>query len=397
MTRRDTSIADGRLRVCHVITRLIVGGAQENTLLTCRGLAESGHEVLLVAGPETGPEGSLWPRAAEGGFETRKIDCLRRAVSPWNDARAFRELKRIFREWRPDIVHTHSSKAGILARAAASAARVPVIVHTIHGMSFNRTQPRIIQAAYRAAERWASKRTHMIVTVADAMIEQSVRAGVAVRDKFVTIRSGLETEAFCPDAAARERSRREWGVSDEDIVVGTVARLFRNKGYEEIIEAMPGALARDSRLRFVWIGDGAHRDRYERRLIEQGIRDRVHFSGLVPPENMPSLFAGFDIVVHASRWEGLPRALVQALLTEVPVVSFDNDGAPEVVIPGETGKLVAFGDIQGLAAAMIELAMDPALRARLGRAGRTRMLAMYDWRRMVRDIESLYRELRRYP
>lgn len=388
-------MAAGRLRVCHVITRLIVGGAQENTLLTCRGLAELGHEVLLVAGPETGPEGSLWTQTAAGGFETRILDCLRRAVSPWNDARAFRELKRLFREWRPDIVHTHSSKAGILARAAASAARVPVIVHTIHGMSFNRTQRRFVQAAYRAAERWAARRTHMIVTVADAMIEQSVRAGVADRAKFVTIRSGLETEAFHADPIARERRRREWGVSDDNIVVGTVARLFENKGYEEIIEAVPGALARDGRLKFVWVGDGAHRGRYEHRLVELGIRDRVHFAGLIPPVEMPSYFAGFDIVVHASRWEGLPRALVQSLLMEVPVVSFDNDGAPEVVIPGETGKLVPLDDISGLAAALVELAADRVLRERMGRAGRAKMLTMYDGRRMVRDIVALYHGLMR--
>jgi glycosyltransferase involved in cell wall biosynthesis len=381
------------VKICHVITRLIVGGAQENTILTCRGLAERGHEVTLIAGPETGPEGSLWGETSAAGYQTMVLDDLRRAVRPVRDARAFFRLRAVFRQLRPDVVHTHSSKAGILARHAAAAAGVPVIVHTIHGMSFNRTQFFPTRALYRGLERRAARVTTGFVAVADAMIEQSVAAGIAPRDRFLLIRSGMETNRFARDARARVRVRAQWGVGDEQIVVGTVARLFRNKGYEEILQAMPTAVAARPDLRFVWIGHGPHRGRYERRLLRLGLRDRVHFAGLVPPGQIPEVLNGVDILLHASRWEGLPRAVVQALLTEVPAVCFDNDGAPEVVLNGQTGILVPFGHAAGLAEAVVRLADDAELRRRLGRQGREHCLWEFDWRRMVHGIDALYQRL----
>lgn len=381
------------LNICHVITRLIIGGAQENTVLTCRGLHEKGHRVTLIAGPETGPEGSLWDEARSSGCEVVALDLLRRDVQPIVDLRARRKLVQLFRRIKPDVVHTHSSKAGIVARSAAFAAGVTVIVHTIHGMSFNRTQSRWVRAAYRMMERRAARYTHGIITVADAMIEQAVAASIAPRERFTTIRSGLETDQFAPCAESRQKHRGEWGVGEGEIVVGTIARLFMNKGYEEIIAAMPSAVAREPRLRFVWIGDGADRSRYERELARLGLRERVTLAGLVRPEQVASIINGFDILLHASRWEGLPRAVVQGLLAEVPAISFDNDGAPEVVLPERTGILVRFGDVGGLADAMAALAGDPQRRRELGRCGRAHFLDLYDWRRMVDDIERLYRRI----
>jgi len=385
------------MRICHVITRLIIGGAQENTVLTCRGLAERGHDVTLIAGEETGPEGSLWDKAEEAGCELIRLPAMGRAVSPVQDLLARRELRRTFRRLRPDVVHTHSSKAGILGRSAARAANVPVIVHTIHGMSFNRTQPRLVRGMYRFLEQRAASYTTHFVAVADAMIEQAVAAGIAPRERFSTIRSGIETERFTPRPDERARHRRAWGVADDEIVVGTIARLFENKGYEETLAAMPLAAARSQRLRFVWIGDGAHRPRYEAELRTNGLRQRTHLLGLVQPEQIPSLLNGLDVLVHASRWEGLPRAVVQALLMQVPAVSFDNDGAPEVVIHGETGLLVRYDDVAGLADAIVQLAMDPSLRKRLGECGRTRCLSMFDWRTMVQELHRLYNRLMDQP
>jgi glycosyltransferase involved in cell wall biosynthesis len=383
------------VNICHVITRLIIGGAQENTVLTCRGLVERGHRVTLVAGPETGPEGSLWDQARDSGCELISLHNLCRAVHPVRDLKARRDLVSVFRSIGPDVVHTHSSKAGILGRSAAAAACVPVVVHTIHGMSFNRTQPVVVQWLYRGLERRAARQTHALVGVADSMIEQSVAAGIAPRHRFAVIRSGVETDRFAPRPDLRARHRSEWGLSTDEVVVGTVARLFENKGYDEIITAMPAMLAQSPRLRFVWVGDGKHRADYEDRLRRMGIRDRVLFLGLLPPEQVATVLNGFDIVLHASRWEGLPRAVVQGLLTGVPAVSFDNDGAPEVVIPGETGILVPYGDTSRLAAAVSQLAEGSALRTQLGAAGRARCLVEFDWRTMVAQIEALYERLTR--
>lgn len=377
------------MNICHVITRLIIGGAQENTILTCRGLTEKGHHVTLVAGPETGPEGSLWNQARAAGCRIVTIDALRRAVHPWRDLHARSALRTLFAQDRPDVVHTHSSKAGIVARSAAAIARAPLIVHTIHGMSFNRTQNAATRWIYRALERRAARHTDAFIAVADAMIDQSVAAGLAPRERFVTIRSGMETDRYRPDPAIRSRVRAEWGVGERDVVVGTVARLFKHKGYEDILAAMP-RVAANADLRFVWIGDGANRSDYEAALQRIGLRDRVRLLGLLPPDAVAAAINGFDLLVHASRWEGLPRAVVQALLTEVPAISFDNDGAPEVVIPGRTGRLVPYGDIHGLASTIAQLAADPAERQRLGRQGRTHCLVEFDWRRMVDQIEALY-------
>lgn len=381
------------MHICHIITRLIIGGAQENTLLTCEGLRARGHRVTLIAGPTTGPEGSLVARALAGGYAYLELPELIRAVNPWMDLRAQRQLTMELRRLGPDIVHTHSSKAGIIGRLAARDARVRRIVHTIHGMSFNRTQPWPVQRAYAWLERRAARHTHRIVTVADAMIEQTVAAGVCSREKLETIYSGMEVERFTPAAERRAAARARWGVTDDDVVVGTVARLFRKKGYEQLIPIMDAAAGREPRLRFVWVGDGAQRTEYEQELGRRGLRSRVTLTGLVPPERVGDEMAGFDILAHTSQWEGLPRTVVQALLMQVPAVAFDIDGTPEVVLEGRTGRIVRLGDEARFVEALCELAADRTLRERLGQAGRAACVERFDWRRMVDQLEALYERL----
>ncbi len=382
------------MHICHVITRLIVGGAQENTILTCEGLHERGHRVTLIAGPTHGREGSLVERARAGGYEYIELRELIRPVNPWMDLRARRYLQMEFDRLRPDIVHTHSSKAGIVGRFAAQDARVPRVVHTIHGMSFNRTQPAIVRRAYAWLERQAARRTHRIVTVADAMIDQTVAAGVSPREKLCTVYSGMEIEHFTPSAERRAAARRKLQLADEDIAVGTVARLFRRKGYEQLIPIMAAAAEREPRLRFVWIGDGAQRDDYEHELARLGLRNRTRLVGLVAPREVPDWLAGCDLLAHTSQWEGLPRAVVQALLLQVPAVAFAIDGTPEVVIDGQTGRLVALNDLPAFTSALCELAGDAERRHALGRAGRELCRERFDWRHMVDELERVYEGIR---
>jgi len=381
------------MKIAHVITRLIVGGAQENTILTCEGLARRGHEVTLIAGPQTGPEGSLWPRARAGGYETITETTLVRNVQPISEWRCAGKLERLFRERQFDIVHTHSSKAGILGRYAAHRAGIRPIVHTIHGMSFNRTQSVATRMLYRSLERRAAKWTDAFVCVADAMTDQAVKAKVAPRERFTTIRSGMETELYLPDPDARRDVRSEWGMPNDAVVVGTVARLFRNKGYEQLLQALPKIAEAFSNIWFVWIGDGAQRDEYVAKLERIGLRDRVHLTGLVPPDDIPRLLCGVDILVHASLWEGLPRAIVQAALTEMPAVSFDNDGAPEAIADGVTGLLAPLRDANRLAECVIELAGDANRRSDMGRRAREYCLDRFDEELMVDHIEALYERL----
>ena len=378
------------MRIAHVITRLIIGGAQENTLLICAGLAEAGHDVTLIAGTQTGPEGSLWSEAVRMGVRTIEFPPLVRQVAPLTDWSCARELAALFRREQFDVVHTHSSKAGILGRWAAHKAGTPLVVHTIHGMSFNRTQTPPVRWFYRSLERRAAPWTDAFISVADAMTAQAVAAGIAPAERFTTIYSGMRVDDFHADPDLRTMNRAVWKLEPDQIVIGTVARLFRNKGYEHILAALPRIVERCPRARFVWVGDGRDRGRYQATLAKLGRTGRVRFEGLVPPARIPQLLAGFDILLHASLWEGLPRAAVQALLTEVPVVCFALDGASEVVETGVTGTCVRPGDTAGLADAVIELANDADRRAALGREGRRRCLERFDYRRMVRDIAALY-------
>jgi glycosyltransferase involved in cell wall biosynthesis len=382
------------MRIVHIITRLIVGGAQENTILSCEGLQARGHEVTLLSGPTTGPEGSLVERAQSGDYAFRQLPNMVRRVSPLHDTKAYFVLRRLLEESKPDVVHTHSSKAGVLGRLAAHHAGVPVIVHTIHGMSFNRTQPLFVRTAFAMAERLCAEKCHALVSVADAMTRQAQAAGVGRPEQFETIRSGIIVDDFDPAAYNPSDTRRHWGIDDQSVVVGTVARLFRNKGYEQLIEIIAQAAAAEPRLRFVWFGDGADRGRYECELRERGLDGLVTIAGLVPPAQMPQVLAGIDILAHTSQWEGLPRAVVQALLMEKPVVSFAIDGAPEVVEPGATGELAELNDNRAFAAALVALARDASRRSAYGAAGRQRCLAEFGHHAMVEKLEALYQRLR---
>ncbi|MBN1342934.1 MAG: glycosyltransferase family 4 protein [Phycisphaerae bacterium] len=379
------------MRICHIITRLIVGGAQENTLLTCEGLHERGHDVLLLAGPETGAEGSLHERASRGGYAFEILDSLLRDVHPLTDRACRRDLAGRLSAWRPDVVHTHSSKAGVLGRLAARDVRAPKVVHTVHGMSFNRTQSFLKRRMFAAIERYCARFTDVMITVAEAMTAQCLAGGVGRAEQYRTVYSGMDVSAFDPARYDRQEVREGWDFGGDEVVVGTIARLFANKGYEQLIGAMSRAVRGNQRLRFVWVGDGPWRQRYEAELALAGLRERVFLTGLVDPGEIPRLITGTDILVHASQWEGLPRAVVQALLMERPAISFDIDGAPEVVVPGETGELVGLNDIQGLGDAITSLADDAARRRRYGAEGRRRCLKRFDHREMVSRIEEIYR------
>ena len=202
------------MRIAHIITRLILGGAQENTVLCCEDLIRRhGDDVLLITGPPLGPEGSLLDRARAGGVPVEIIPALRRPIHPWRDLISYRQIKQSLRRFRPDVVHTHSAKGGMLGRPAAWSLGVPAVIHTVHGAPFHPYQGRGARLFFQACERWASKRCHAIVSVADAMTDLMVSANVAPREKFTTVYSGMEVEPFLQSAEQRERVRRELGLS----------------------------------------------------------------------------------------------------------------------------------------------------------------------------------------
>jgi glycosyltransferase involved in cell wall biosynthesis len=381
------------MRIVHVITRLIIGGAQENTLLTVEDLHyHYGDDVTLITGPAEGPEGDLFDRAKRGGVKVEVMPELVRAIRPGTDFKAYRQLRAAFRRLKPQVVHTHSSKAGILGRAAAWHEKVPVVVHTIHGMPFGAFESPLRNRLYILLERWAAWRCHAIVCVCNAMTKQAIAAGVGQPDQFLTVYSGMDADAFLNPRRPREEVRRELGLADDEVAFATVARLFDLKGHDDIVTVAPAVLKANPKVRFVWIGDGILRDRLIADLDRLGVRHAFILTGLVPPERIPELLAGVDAVIHPSLREGLARVLPQALLVGRPVISYDIDGAREVVLP-ETGVLLKPRDLPGLTAATLQLAGDPAARAAMGREGRRLFANQFRHETMTNRLRSLYERL----
>jgi glycosyltransferase involved in cell wall biosynthesis len=380
------------MRVVHVITRLIVGGAQENTIASVLGLRQkAGLEVSLISGPTTGPEGSLEPRVAGIPGLLTIVPELIRPVSPWHDWLALRKLTALFREHRPDIVHTHSGKAGVLGRLAAHAAGVPIIVHTIHGPSFGPFQNPIANRLFRAAERHAGRHTTHFVSVANAMTEQYLAAGIGRPEQYTRIFSGFDLEPFL-NAKNDPALRAKLGIAPDDFVIGKVARLFEHKGHEDLFAIAPTLARAVPKLKFLLIGDGALRPRFEQ-LAERLMPGQCIFTGLVPPGEVPPLMGLMDAVVHLSRREGLARVLPQALAAGKPVVAFDCDGAREVCRDGETGFLLAPGDVDGLGKRIEQLVFDRPLCERLGTRGRELVKENFPTQRMVDELHALYARL----
>jgi len=380
------------MKVCHVITRLIVGGAQENTIATCIGLRERGYDVDLAIGPQTGPEGSLYEQARASAIPIVMIEELRRGPDPWLDFRACLALYRLFTERGYRIVHTHSGKAGFLGRLAAKLAGVPFVVHTIHGPSFYEYQNPLGNWLYRSAEQVAGEWTTQFVAVAQAMKEKYLAAGIGRSSQYSTVYSGMDVEAFVrakPDPTLRAAL----GLSDNDLVVGKVARLFRLKGHEFLFEAAPQIIAAVPNVKFLLVGDGILRPKWERAARGMGLQDRFVFAGLVPPERIARYVAQMDVLVHLSLREGLPRTLPQALACGKPVVAFDVDGAREICLDGQTGYLLRAGDSYGLARRVTRLLEDRQLATTLGIRGRDLVKELFSVERMVQQIDGLYQQL----
>jgi glycosyltransferase involved in cell wall biosynthesis len=382
------------MRVTHVITRLIVGGAQENTIASVLGLdRKPGLKVDLISGPSTGPEGSLESAFAEYPNTLTIVPELVRPVHPWKDFLASRRLVRIFRETQPQIVHTHSGKAGVLGRLAAARAGVPIIVHTIHGPSFGAFQGPVANALFRAAERRAGRVTTHFVTVADAMTRQYFDAGIGAPERYTRIFSGFNLQPFLTAKNDLEL-RAKWRIAPDDIVIGKIARLFTLKGHDDLIAVAPRLVRHCPKVKFLLIGDGAWRARLEEKIHALGLKTHFVFTGLIAPADVPQFVGIMDALVHLSLREGLPRALPQALAAARPVVAYDCDGAREVCMDNQTGFLLSPGDLDGLTDRLRRLVEEPSLRERLGRCGEQFVRERFAVERMVDDLHALYRRLK---
>jgi len=378
------------ISVLHPITRLIIGGAQENTILTAALLDPADWTVTILSGPQTGSEGSLIETARAQGLTLEIEPTLVREINPIKDLLAVIRMMRMMRQGRYTIVHTHSSKAGILGRWAAKWAGVPVIVHTVHGWAHHERQHPLVRAIYIYLEKLTLPITDKLIVVSPLNIEKGLADGIGTPADYVTIRSGIELDRFGHPQVPRAETRAAWGIPAEAPLIGTVTRLSPQKAPLDFVRAAARVAKRHPQCWFMMVGDGPLRAEVEALAAELGIADRLVLTGL--RRDVPELLAAFDLFTLSSLWEGLPRVLPQAMATGLPIVATACDGSAEAISDGNNGYLVPPGNPDLLADRLSRLLDDPALAARMGQDGLARVAEFSD-RRMVEEIAALYNEL----
>lgn len=379
-----------KIRVLHVITRMIVGGAQENTLLSCALADPSRFESEILTGEETGLEGELLTETRRRGVPLHLEPALVRDPDAINDLRAVVRLTRFLRRHRHDVVHTHTAKAGVIGRIAARLAGVRHVVSTIHGWGFHPRLSRRAFAVFSSIERACAPLCRVLVVVAARDRDEGLALGIGRPQQYRVVRSGIEIEAYRDVEVDRERLRAGLGIPAPALVVGSVGRLSEQKAPLDLVRAFAHlARVRDD-AHLLMVGDGPLRDEVERRVAELGLAGRVHLTGI--RRDVPALLRAMDIFALTSRWEGLPRVFPQAMCAGLPIVATDVDGAAEIVVPGENGWLVEVDDVEGFGTRLVELASDAGARARLGARGRARV-EEYSADRMVRQLEAIYSAL----
>jgi glycosyltransferase involved in cell wall biosynthesis len=360
-----------RLSVAVVITRL-QAGAGGVALRGAQALDPDRYEVTFITGDcgagadSDGSGDSMHARAATAGLNVVSVPQLVSPISPADDRRALRRLTELLAHGGYDVVHTHSAKAGALGRLAAERAETPRVVHTFHGFPFHEFQSRARRAAYVGIERYLARRTDIFLAVGGAVAAEAVRRGIAVPERVRVINPAIEQSAGPASPASRAAARRRLGVPVGCKVVGTVGRVDYQKAPESFVDAIAG-LNRDD-VYAVWIGDGPMRKEMEARAARRGLQGRFLWAGHC--DDVAELLPGLDVFAMASRYEGLPCAIAEAMAVGLPVVATAVNAVPDVVLPGETGLLVSPERPRQLAAAINYLLNEPAEAARMAMAAR---------------------------
>lgn len=376
-----------RHTVVHLVTRLDLGGAQQNTLHTVRHLDRALYEPVLVCG-----RGGMLDdeAAADPSFRTVFVDSLLREISPFHDLLALLELAKLLLAEKPAVLHTHSSKAGILGRLAAAVAGVPVVVHTYHGFGFHDRQPAFVRGAYVLLERLCARFTDAMVFVSKANVAYAAAQGIVRPEEAVLIRSGVKLGGL-PASVDAAKLKMSAGVGMHKRLVVSVGNLKPQKNAGDFVAAAAAVLAGSPEARFVFLGDGPQRRPLEARAFALGLEGKLLFLGW--RRDTAQWLAAADVFVMTSLWEGLPRALVEAMKSGLPPVCYATDGVTDLIEDGVNGFLVEPGDHAAVAARVTELLKDEPLRRRLGAAAAAAIGPEFDIDGMVRSQEALYARL----
>ncbi len=376
------------MKILHLITRLIVGGAQENTVYTAQLLNPHLFDVDVICGPQTGSEGSLIEEALHKGIKLSILPELVRELNPIKDIIAFIKLFFILRTKGYPIIHTHSSKAGILGRFAAKLAGTPIIIHTIHGWSFHDYMPFWRRQLFITLEKIAASFTHRMIVVTQKDIEKGLRKGIGKPHQYILIRSAIPLDEFLHKSTDKTELRLEFGIPPKVPVVGTVGRLSPQKNPLEWLEIAAKIAASKPNCYFLLVGDGPLRGEVENHIKKLNLQNRVILTGL--RRDVPRLLSLMDVFLLTSLWEGLPRVLPQAMCVEVPIVAYASDGVAEIIKHDQTGLICAPGEINVAASYCLQILDSPDLRNKLIAQAKKLATEQFDLRSMIRQLEELY-------
>lgn len=375
----------------HPITRLIVGGAQENTLYTASLINRSRFEVQILSGEQTGSEGSLIDEVRKLNIPLKIVPELVRQINPWLDLKAVVKMSRFMRAGSFDLVHTHSSKAGILGRIAASRAGIPVIVHTVHGWSFHDYLPAVFRWIYTWLERWAAQFSDALIVVSESDRAKGIAAKIGRPDQYHLIRSAIPVDEFNPTKIDALVVREELQIPAEAVVIGCVSRFSAQKNPLDWVRIASMVHREYPDVYFLLVGDGPLRGRLEELAELEGLSGRILLTGI--RRDIPRLLAAMDLFLSTSLWEGLPRTVVQAMCMRLPVVAYEIEGVREIVQHEINGFLVPAGELAQMSICCGYLIENPESRAQMGARGANLVTEEFNLPRMISQIENLYTAL----
>lgn len=394
------TLACAKIKLLHIITRFDKGGSAENTFLTVRNLGKNRYDVMLVTGlspPANSPVHSRDPETSAieaniaelhaKGVRLIRLAELVRDPSPLSDLSAFLSLVRMIRREKPQIVHTHTSKAGFLGRWAAWLCRVPIIVHTPHGHVFWGYFGPCRTRLFIALERWTARITTKLVMLTEREKADHLRFRIAPEEKFAVIHSGVDLSRFRPDPARKAEIRSALQIPSESIVIATAGRLTAVKGQDTLIRAIAECLRQGEKVFLLILGEGELRSDLEALSTELGIAESVRFLGW--RSDVASVIDACDIFCLPSLNEGMGKAIVEAMAMGKPVIASDVGGIPDLVIPGENGILFPPGNSNALAKVILNLRDHPEMRVKMGEQGWGKALG-YGVESMIHKIDSLY-------
>ena len=383
-------------KILHIITRLDMGGSAQNTLLTCLGLSEKKYEVILAGGLsleskmtdlEQRSVDRQIEKAKEGGVRVIPIASLVRKIDPVNDIKAFFSILLLIIREKPFLVHTHTSKAGILGRLAAKICCVPIIIHTPHGhVFFGHFRP-FVSKLYLLIEKFFALFTDRVVALTEGERKDYIELSVAKPEKIVTIHSGVEIDRFKDSQVNIEKKKKSLGLNLQSLVVGTVGWLLPIKGPMILLKAMDRVWQKYPDVQLVYVGKGELQETLHTQALQRGLSDRVKFLGW--RDDVHEIMPVFDLFVLPSLNEGMGRVLVEAMAAGKPVVASKVGGIPDLVKDGKNGLLVEPGDIDGLSFAIQELLSDKKIRDEMGEKGKN-MAQSFSVEKMIEKINDLY-------